>query len=146
MKVFIRAANINDTDLLFNWFNDEDTFRFKIKTKNKINILEHKKWFRKRLKDQNTFIWIIEDEKKEPLGQIRFESSRDNYYDVDIFVIDQARKTGLASKALTQVEKESNIKPLRAVVKKSNYPSYLFFLRNSYCLFSEDAEFWTLVK
>ena len=146
MKVNIRSANINDTDLLFMWFNNQDAFQFKLKTKNKINILEHKKWFSKRIKDKNTLIWIIENEKKESLGQIRFEKSKDNYHDVDIFVIDSVRKIGLASKALTQAEINSNIKPLRAVVKKNNYLSYLFFIRNNYSLFSENAEFWTLVK
>jgi hypothetical protein len=146
LKIFIRAADINDTDLLFKWFNDKDTFKFKIKTKNRVTILEHKKWFSERLKDKNTFIWIIENKKKESLGQIRFQHSTDNYYDVDIFVVDKARKLGLASKALIKVEKISNIKPLRAVVKKNNYLSYLFFTRNSYSLLSEDTEFWTLVK
>ena len=45
-----------------------------------------------------------------------------------------------------KAEKKTNIKPLRAVVKKNNHLSYLFFIRNSYSLFSENAEFWTLVK
>ena len=135
MKVFISSANINDTNLLFKWFNDED-----------INILDHKKWFSERLKDNNTFIWIIENEKKESLGQIRFQNSTNNYFDVDIYIVDKARKLGIASKALIKVEKISNIKPLRAVVKKNNYLSYLFFTRNSYSLLSEDTEAWILVK
>ena len=131
---------------LFKWFNDEDSFKFKIKTTNKISIAEHEEWFGKSLKDQNTFIWIIENENKESLGQIRFKKSGSKYYDIDIFVIHRVRKTGVASKALKKAENIYDTKPLRAIVKKNNYSSYLFFIRNSYSIFSEDAECWTLIK
>lgn len=146
MDIFLRLANLNDKNLLFEWVNSNDSIKFKIKTNKKINFIDHEEWFAERLKDKNTFIWIIENQKKESLGQIRFQKSNDNYYDVDIFVVNKVRKIGLASKALTKAEKKSNIKPLRAVVKKNNSLSYSFFIRNSYSLFSENAEFWTLVK
>ena len=146
MDIFLRPANLNDKNLLFEWVNSNDSIKFKIKTNKKINFIDHEEWFVERLKDKNTFIWIIENKQKESLGQIRFQNSNDNYYDVDIFVINEVRKIGVASKALTKAEKKSNIKPLRAVVKKNNSLSYSFFIRNSYSLYSEDTEFWTLVK
>ena len=145
MDVFLRPAKLQDKHLLFKWVNSNDSIKFKIKTNKKINFIDHEGWLIERLKDKDTYIWIIEDNNI-PVGQIRFQHSGDNYYDVDIFVIDKVRKTGLASKALMKAEKKTNIKPLRAVVKKNNHLSYLFFIRNSYSLFSENAEFWTLVK
>ena len=145
MDIFLRPAKLKDKHILFKWVNSNDSIKFKIKTKKKINFIDHKAWFVERLKDKNTLIWIIENNNI-PIGQIRFQLSRDNYYDVDIFIINKVRKIGLASKALTKAEKQSNIKPLRAVVKKNNSLSYLFFIRNKYSLVSEDAEFWTLVK
>ena len=145
MDVFIRPAKLQDKNLLFKWVNSNDSIKFKIKTNKKINFIDHEAWLIERLKDKDTYIWIIED-KNIPIGQIRFQHSRDNYYDVDIFVVDKVRKTGLASKALMKAEKKTNIKPLRAVVKKNNHLSYSFFIRNSYSLFSENAEFWILIK
>jgi len=146
LDIHIRPANFNDKDLLFAWFNNKDSLKFKIKTESKISIAEHEKWFVHRLTDNNTYIWIIENKKKESIGQIRFEKSIDEYYDIDIFVIKDVRKKGVASKALLQAEKLSKIKLLRAVIKKNNYLSYLFFTRNFYEISHEDTNCWTLVK
>ena len=112
----------------------------------KISFSTHEIWFQERLEDNNTFIWIIEENKNKSIGQIRFQYSKEKYFDIDIYIIDKFRKLGIASIVLKNAENISNVKPLRATVKKNNYSSYLFFNRNGYSFFSQDAEFWTLVK
>jgi RimJ/RimL family protein N-acetyltransferase len=146
LDVGIRLAELEDKFLLYRWVNSKDSLGIKIKTNKKINFRTHDIWFEERLKDYNTFIWIIEENKNKPIGQIRFQYSKEKYYDIDIYIIDKYRKLGIASTALKNAENVSNVKPLRAIVKKNNYPSYLFFNRNGYSFFSQDAEFWTLVK
>ena len=146
MDVGLRLAELKDKCLLYKWVNSKDSLGIKIKTDKKISFSNHEIWFEERLKDNNTFIWIIEENKNKPIGQIRFQYSKEKYFDIDIYIIDKFRKLGIASIVLKNAENISNVKPLRATVKKNNYSSYLFFNRNGYSFFSQDAEFWTLVK
>jgi len=146
LNISLRCVDLNDNLLLFKWFNNADSLKFKIKTKNKVSFIKHKQWFTKIFKDKTTFMWIIEDDKKEPLGQIRFQYSNDNFYDIDVYIIERVRQLGIATKALKKAETISNLKPLRAIVKKNNTPSYLFFDRNGYKIKSEDKKCWIFVK
>ena len=146
MDVGLRLAELKDKCLLYKWVNSKDSLGIKIKTDKKISFSNHEIWFEERLKDNNTFIWIIEENKNKPIGQIRFQYSKEKYFDVDIYIINKFRKLGIASIELKNAENISNVKPLRATVKKNNYSSYLFFNRNGYRLIFEDQESWVLVK
>ena len=146
MDVGLRLAELKDKCLLYRWVNSKDSLGIKIKTDKKISFSNHEIWFEERLKDNNTFIWIIEENKNKPIGQIRFQYSKEKYFDIDIYIIDKFRKLGIASIVLKNAENISNVKPLRATVKKNNYSSYLFFNRNGYRLIFEDKESWVLVK
>lgn len=146
MGVVLRPAKLKDKCLLYRWVNSKDSLGIKIKTDKKISFSNHEIWFEERLKDNNTFIWIIEENKNKPIGQIRFQYSKEKYFDIDIYIINKFRKLGIASIELKNAENISNVKPLRATVKKNNYSSYLFFNRNGYRLIFEDQESWVLVK
>ena len=50
MNISLRVVNLNDAILLFNWFNNEDSLKFKIQTDAKISYIEHKKWLEKKVK------------------------------------------------------------------------------------------------
>ena len=146
MDVGLRLAELKDKCLLYRWVNSKDSLGIKIKTDKKISFSNHEIWFEERLKDNNTFIWIIEENKNKPIGQIRFQYSKEKYFDIDIYIINKFRKLGIASIELKNAENISNVKPLRATVRKNNYSSYLFFNRNGYRLIFEDQESWILVK
>ena len=146
MDVGLRLAELKDKCLLYRWVNSKDSLGIKIKTEKKISFSNHEIWFEERLKDNNTFIWIIEENKNKPIGQIRFQYSKEKYFDIDIYIINKFRKLGIASIELKNAENISNVKPLRATVRKNNYSSYLFFNRNGYRLIFEDQESWVLVK
>ena len=146
MDVGLRLAELKDKCLLYRWVNSKDSLGIKIKTDKKISFSNHEIWFEERLKDNNTFIWIIEENKNKPIGQIRFQYSKEKYFDIDIYIINKFRKLGIASIELKNAENISNVRPLRAIVKKNNYSSYLFFNRNGYRLIFEDKESWVLVK
>ena len=146
MNILLRLADLNDAKLLFTWFNKIENLKFKIKTDKKINYLNHKKWFIERIHDQYTFIWIIENNNKKALGQIRFQKANDTYYEIDIFILDKYRKMKIASRALSEAQAYSNINNLRAIVKKNNYTSYLFFINNGFAVSSDNNISWTLSK
>ena len=144
MNISLRRADLEDKELLFKWFNNLDSLKFKIKTDSKISFITHEKWFIERLKDKNTFIWIIECDKRQ-MGQIRLQYSK-YYYEVDIYIVKDFRKLGIASLALKEAENNSKLKPLRAVVKNNNKVSRLFFLKNGFSVNSENKNFISLVK
>jgi len=144
LNISLRRADLKDKELLFKWFNNLDSLKFKIKTDSKISFITHKKWFIERLKDKNTFIWIIECDKRQ-MGQIRLQYSK-YYYEVDIYIVKDFRKLGIASLALKEAENISKLKPLRAVVKNNNKVSRLFFLKNGFSVNSENKNFISLVK
>ena len=99
-----------------------------------------------RLNDLGTYIWIILNEKKKPLGQIRFQKKIEKYFDVDIYVEGNERRKGIAKKALYLAQREIGLKPLRAFVKKNNINSYNFFLNNGFLMQLEDESMWVLIK
>ena len=145
MDIFIRPACLKDIHILFKWVNSNDSIKFKIQTNKKISFVDHEEWFEERLIDKNTFIWIIEDNNI-PIGQIRFQYSKHDFYEVDIFIMTKYRKLGVASLALKKAEKVSKFKPLRAIVKNNNQKSHAFFLKNGFCLNSTNKDYVSLVK
>ena len=73
MNIFLREADYSDSNMFFTWVNKQDSLDVKIQNKSKIDLKNHDKWFLERLSDSNTYIWVIEDCNKVPLGQIRFQ-------------------------------------------------------------------------
>lgn len=144
--ISIRKATLADELVLLEWVNQYDSLSTKIETKNKILLSKHKKWFLERLNDLGTYIWIILNEKRKPLGQIRFQKKIEKYFDVDIYVESNERRKGIAKKALYLAQRETGLKPLRAFVKKNNTNSYKFFLSNGFLLQLEDESMWVLIK
>ena len=142
----LRYANKKDAAILLEWVNNFDSISTKLDNESAITLYEHSNWFSERLKDKNTHIWIIEKEKKYPIGQIRFQQKISNYFDVDIYVVEEERKKGLASKTLRKAVRISKSIPLRALVKKNNLRSYNFFSKNGFLLKSEDQSKWILIK
>ena len=141
---FLRKVEMRDKLLLFNWVNNEDSLKFKIRTRNKIDFSTHEKWFIERLKDDNTYIWIIEYGENS-VGQIRFQYIQ-NYYDIDIYVLKNYRKLGIASKAIKEAEDKFRLRPLRAEVMKENKRSLTFFLRNGFKVNYKNENFVSLIK
>ena len=84
-QIYIRKVECKDQALLLNWANQQVLEKTKINTRKLIKIEEHKKWFLKILKDQNSYLWIIYNNTK-PIGQLRIEW-RKNIHEIDIFII-----------------------------------------------------------
>lgn len=146
MDIFIKNAEKKDSLLLFKWFNEVDSLKFKIKTQKRISIENHNKWFDERLLDIKTYIWIIQDKNNNPIGQIRFQKLDEKFYDIDIYIARENRKKGIASKALSLAENKAGVKPLRAIVNNNNNTSRLFFLKNGFKINLKNKSFIQLVR
>ncbi len=97
----LRLAGPADARLLFGWVNRPDSLRGKILTTKPIAWPEHERWFAARLADRDTFLYVIE-RRGEACGQVRLEKCDDRAYEVDIYVIAEARRQGLAAGALAR--------------------------------------------
>ena len=146
MDIFIRNAEKKDSLLLFKWFNEDDSLKFKIKTQKRISIENHNKWFHERLIDIKTYIWVVEDKNNNPIGQIRFQKLDEKFYDIDIYIARENRKKGIASKALSLAENKAGVKSLRAIVNNNNNTSRVFFLKNGFKINLENKSFIQLVR
>ena len=145
LNISIRLADLRDKDILYEWVNAKDSLCFKIETEDKISYKKHEKWFNQRLSDRNTYIWIIEKQNLS-IGQLRFQKKEKDCYDVDIYIERKMRKQGLALKALNLAIASTKRKTLRAVVKKNNHNSFLFFSKAGFKIYAENNEYWELIK
>jgi L-amino acid N-acyltransferase YncA len=146
MNIFLREADYDDSNMFFTWVNKKDSLDVKIQNKSKIDLKNHDTWFLERLSDSNTYIWVIENSNKVPLGQIRFQKKCLMYFEVDIYIISTMRLKGIAIKALNMAVKKTNNFALKAIVKKNNIGSYKLFIKCGFSLKFEDDFKWTLVK
>ena len=142
----IRYANKEDSSLFLEWVNKSDSLEVKIENNNVISEAEHNKWFIERLNDNDTHVWIITNKDNVPIGQIRFQRKVNKYFDIDIYIVEEERRRGIAGKALNIASESLNSVFLRAIVKKNNLRSLNFFLNNGFKKISEDKFKWILIK
>lgn len=93
--VTLRAADINDMQLLFEWVNNPEVRASAFSTE-KILQKEHKQWLTKKLADSNCYICIGIDEHGTPIGQIRFDVM-DSKADIDVHLAPHAKGKGFGS-------------------------------------------------
>jgi RimJ/RimL family protein N-acetyltransferase len=74
MQIKIRKSIKGDCHDLWVWRNDPRVRKWAFNS-SEIKYADHKKWFNKKFKDPTVKIYIAENEKKEKLGQVRFEIS-----------------------------------------------------------------------
>lgn len=121
----IRKANINDLDLYFEWANDDVT-RANSLNPEKIKFDDHVRWFTNKIKDKNSFLYIMSSNDGY-IGQIRFELKDDNKYHVDHSTAPQMRGKGFAKKmlelAILQLKSEIKSGELLATIEENNLPS-----------------------
>ena len=71
-ELCLRLVNEKDEELLLNWANEAGVKKRSFVNSKKIEEVEHRKWFKDKLKKKNVRIWILE-KMKVPCGQVRIE-------------------------------------------------------------------------
>ena len=142
----VRKAENKDKKLIYKWFNLKESINYKIKTKRKISLREHEIWFNKIIKKKCNKLLIIEENRKN-IGQIRLELIKKNIFTIDIFILKEYRKKGIASKALKISEQLLKRKSkIISIVKKNNINSLSFFISNDYKVIKNSNICWYLEK
>ena len=126
----LRIATIHDASLLFEFVNETESLKWKIRTTHPIKWHEHKKWFGSSLKNKNCVIWIIVCDGLDA-GQVRLGKSSHSV-EVDIYVAPNFRRKNIARHALSHAIKHSQSEwgrmPVTAKVKSHNHASVKLFL------------------
>lgn len=71
MKWHIRLAQKQDCRDIWTWRNAPEVRKWSFDSKI-ISYAQHRKWFKKKIRNQNIKIYIFEDEEGNKLGQVRF--------------------------------------------------------------------------
>ena len=146
LEIKIRKANEKDKKILFNWFNDKENFKYKLKTKTKIGFIEHSLWLKNTLSNNNNFLSMIQVNRV-LVGQIRLDYINIKKYEIDIYIAKAYRGMKIAKEALSQIEKKlSNGCMIISKVKKNNDASLNFFLANNFIIFRQNHIMWELKK
>lgn len=139
-KITIRDVIKSDVNLLYEWANDklvrEQSFQG-----SEIKFNEHIKWFKNKISDKNSILYILEDQKK-PFCLIRFDITK-KATTIGILIDKKYRGKGLAVKALVlgceRYFNNNNNKDILAYIKKKNFSSVKSFERAGFT-FSKETE------
>ncbi|MCF6246319.1 MAG: UDP-2,4-diacetamido-2,4,6-trideoxy-beta-L-altropyranose hydrolase [Desulfobacula sp.] len=99
-KLILRHAGVKDIKLLYEQANDR---KVRLSSVNSSPILweEHLHWFKKKLKNENSWIFIAENSIGDPIGQIRFDKKND-LFEISYSLDKRFRNLGLG-KVLLEV-------------------------------------------
>jgi hypothetical protein len=131
MNFYLKKITRNDTNFLYNLRNTSIVRKNSINDKNKINIAEHKKWFKNAKKKSLILIAYLNRTK---IGAVRYDKNEFYHY-VSIAIKPTFHNKGFGNQMLQQSEKFiKNNSILIAKIKKNNSKSIKIFLKNGYSI------------
>ena len=134
--VHLRPATIDDARRLFDWRNEAETRRWSLSGAG-VEWGDHIAWFQQRLTDQDTFLFIVEEQSR-PLGQLRFDASSDGEAEVSIGLAPAARGHGLAAPVIDAGTRRlfatTSVRRVVARVKRGNDASIASFVNADFDL------------
>lgn len=135
MKITIKKATLKDANFIYKLRNEKKNRQLFFNTKY-IKIIDHLKWFKKKIYEKN-IIFLICLHKKKKIGLLKFDIKK-KIANVSIIIIEKYKKRGFGSIFLTKSEKILK-KKLKVVasIKKTNVSSIIFFKKNNYKLFKD---------
>jgi len=122
----IRKASPNDLKLLFSWRNEKKVRKNAFNSK-KIDFQTHLNWFKNKISNKDTIIYIFETRYGDPIGQVRFDKI-DDKWEIDYSVDLKYRNLGLGKIILGQAIKKVKDGLFIARVKNDNIASIKTFL------------------
>lgn len=75
-RMWLRIADINDTELTYKWASDKNVRQYAFSTKS-IEFSEHSKWFKEKIQSKNCLYFILENA-IERIGSIRLDFDESN--------------------------------------------------------------------
>ena len=126
----LRLATIEDARCFFDWVNSPDSLAQKLKTSKAVEWSAHLKWFEARLESRDGLLAIVEFEGR-PVGQVRLEKRTDGHH-VDIYIVPEARRAGIAAQALRIAFGILKSRPIIATVLLDNEASHRLFCHTGF--------------
>ena len=103
--VKLRMADENDCLVLWEWANDPQVRQAAFDPE-VIPLESHKQWFISKLSDPNCYIYILENDDSQPVGQVRLDLQEDGKGMVDFSVISTQRGQGYGSLGLQEASRK----------------------------------------
>lgn len=132
--ISIRPCKTSDCRFVWRLRNEKTARQFAFNTAY-IPYKRHIGWFRKKLKDNSSYIFIVLNNKRR-IGEVRLDSDKKNSAEIGIHMLKKERGRGLGSAALKAASshalRKMRLKKIVAHIKKDNIASVKAF---------ENAEF-----
>lgn len=127
--ISIRPCRLSDCRFVWELRNEKAARQFAFNT-DYIPYGKHIGWFKKKLKDSNSCIFIVLSNKKR-IGEVRFDSNKKNSAEIDIHMLKRECGKGLGSTVLklasSHALRKMGLKKLVAHIKKCNIASVKAF-------------------
>ncbi|MBK9991775.1 MAG: UDP-2,4-diacetamido-2,4,6-trideoxy-beta-L-altropyranose hydrolase [Verrucomicrobia bacterium] len=128
--VNLRKATPKDRELYFRWANDPEVRRSALSTKD-ISWESHCRWFEDKLNDPISLLYLAQDERGSPLGQIRFDFADREHAEIDVSIESTLRGSGVGSalicRGVNAFFEETGLSTAVAHVRTENSPSQAAF-------------------
>lgn len=134
--IYLREVEYKDSQILFNWANDLDVRRSSFNS-NEISLESHIQWFEKKLKDNNSYIFIICNDKENDIGQIRLDIEKNKAL-ISYSLDKNFRGLGIGKKVLTLMKEKFKDITLIGRVKYNNISSIKSFENAGFKRFNKD--------
>jgi len=148
MKINLRLANLADLDLYYRWARDPEV-RKQSFNQNEISFEEHSTWYKSKLNDKETTLYVFENESAEVVGQLRFQLNNEEYV-AGLNVDPDHRSMGYAREIVRmgsdEFMKNDPQLPIVAYIKKTNKPSFNSFKNAGYIVVNEMCIYDVLVN
>ena len=130
-ELILKKAEEKNVDILFEWINDAEV-RAQSLSSDKISFEEHIKWFSKKLRDPNCYLYIAYAIDI-PCGMIRFDINAETA--AISYLVDSAQRgkgigSALVREGLKKFSNDASFRgTIHAMVKISNFASIKIFER-----------------
>ncbi|MBF0523100.1 MAG: GNAT family N-acetyltransferase [Candidatus Omnitrophica bacterium] len=129
-RIFFRKAVSEDAELLYQWRNEEAS-RENAFDPSEIPWKKHLEWFKSKVNNPATYIFILNDAGGSPVGQVRFDIETAGTAVSHVIIDHKFRQKGYAVEGLMEtcsfLLRESAVKQILAYIKKCNDISYRTF-------------------
>jgi len=129
-KLIIRKADRGDIKKIFALSNDPIVRKASFNS-NPISWEEHCAWFERQSGSGNSYFYIVEDNEKNFIAQVRF-STEDSENRISISISPDFRGKGLAEEIIRKTSLKTGLRSIAAYIKPDNIPSIKSFTGAGY--------------
>lgn len=137
MAIELRTVCDDDCILLYDWANNYEVRKNSFNPK-EISWEEHKSWFNKKLSNPFSKLFILEKDKS-AVGQIRYDKTDENTWELDFSISQRFRGMGLG-KTIVELSMIQISGPIVAVVRQNNIASRQVFERLGFQIQNKDDD------